>query len=333
MKNEERTISAADYFKFFEEIANSKNLNIEEVIFCFKNAVEQVFLKMDPDAELEFEISQEKNVFQILKNKIILNDNDFQDGFSHSKNEDKDAFNATYIKLSEALKLNPNAKDNDQIKTQIIFTQLPKKNELAIRSQFSQLLNTVSKENIYGKYKDKIGTLVKARITSRGPKGFNLVIKDDNLVAFMPLKYTHKKYLEANDTSLEIDAYIETVMPDSKYSQIILSTVSNEILIKELKTEIPEIANGEIKIFGIARNASTRSKVAISTNDNKPLDYDVIGAVIGQNSSRINAISEKLGGEKIDIVRYDDNKIDYIVNAFTPARILSVIEKVMTNTM
>ncbi|WP_027334110.1 NusA N-terminal domain-containing protein [Mycoplasma elephantis] len=325
MARNEENLNNINYFGFFEEIAKSKNLEIIDVINCFKTAIEQVFLKMDPESKVEFEIDRSQNIFKFYKNKIVLNDEDYEHDFRADKK--KEAFIATFIKLSDAQKIQNDIQDNDQIKVEVIFTKLPQQNERAIRSQFSQLLNTISKENIYNKYKDKIGTLVKARITSRGPKGINLLIKDDNLLAFMPLKYTHKKYLEANDTSLEIDAYVETVMPESKYSQIILSTVSNKILLNEFEKQIPEIANKEIAIINIARNASNRSKVSIAPCDNKQIDYDITGAVIGPNSSRINAICEKLGEEKIDIVRYSENKIDYIVNAFMPARILSVIEK------
>lgn len=103
--------------------------------------------------------------------------------------------------------------------------------------------------------------------------------------------------------------------------QIILSRNDNLFVEEIFKQEIPEIADGVIEIKNIAREAGFRSKVAVYTEDES---IDPIGSCIGQRGGRINTIIEELGGEKIDIISYSENDEDYIINSFSPAKVLEV---------
>jgi len=100
-----------------------------------------------------------------------------------------------------------------------------------------------------------------------------------------------------------------------------LSRRSEEILKKVFYLEIPEISNGLIKIESVAREAGFRSKVAISTDSD---NIDPVGSCVGQRGSRIQTIINELGGEKVDIIEYDEDPAKYISNALSPAKVMGI---------
>jgi transcription termination/antitermination protein NusA len=112
------------------------------------------------------------------------------------------------------------------------------------------------------------------------------------------------------------------VRSGQKGAEIILSRRSEEILKKVFYLEIPEIANGLVKIESVAREAGSRSKVAISTDSE---NIDPVGSCVGQRGSRIQTIISELGGEKVDIIQYDEDPQKYISNALSPAKVINMV--------
>ena len=118
-----------------------------------------------------------------------------------------------------------------------------------------------------------------------------------------------------------IKVYVKEVNNTPKGPEILLSRASDEILKKVFALEIPEVANGLIEIKAVAREAGNRSKVAVeATAEN----IDPIGSCVGQRGARIQTIIRELSGEKIDIIEYSNDPIQFITNALSPAKITSV---------
>jgi N utilization substance protein A len=115
--------------------------------------------------------------------------------------------------------------------------------------------------------------------------------------------------------------FVASVEMTVRGPEIILSRNSSGMVQEIFKQEIPEIRDGVIEIKGLAREAGFRSKVAVFTADNS---IDPIGSCIGQRGSRINTIIEELGGEKIDVIQYNDNAEQYVSKALSPAKVLQV---------
>jgi len=107
----------------------------------------------------------------------------------------------------------------------------------------------------------------------------------------------------------------------SRGPEIILSRTHNDMVRVVFEQEIPEVANGEVQIKGIARDAGNRSKVAVWTEDE---GIDPIGSCIGQRGSRITTIIDELGGEKIDVIQYNEDVSSYIKEALSPAKVSTV---------
>ena len=115
--------------------------------------------------------------------------------------------------------------------------------------------------------------------------------------------------------------YVVSVDMTQRGPEVILSRNHPDMVREVFKQEIPEIADGVIEIKGIARDAGFRSKVSVATDD---AAIDPIGSCIGQRGSRITTIIEELGGEKIDVIQYNEDPAQYIMKALSPAKVLSV---------
>jgi N utilization substance protein A len=117
-------------------------------------------------------------------------------------------------------------------------------------------------------------------------------------------------------------ALLLEVRPDARGPQLILSRTSPRMLIELFKIEVPEIAEQVIEIRGAARDPGSRAKIAVKTNDGR---IDPVGACVGMRGSRVQAVSGELAGERIDIVLWDDNPAQLVVNAMAPAEVASIV--------
>ena len=116
--------------------------------------------------------------------------------------------------------------------------------------------------------------------------------------------------------------YIKEVYQDIRGTKVILSRTNPELVKQLFALEVPEITNGIVIIKSIAREAGKRTKMAVYTNQD---NIDPIGSCVGQRGIRINSITEELSGEKIDIIEYQEDIKDFIINALLPAKIDNVI--------
>ena len=109
-----------------------------------------------------------------------------------------------------------------------------------------------------------------------------------------------------------------------------MSRTRPEMLIELFKIEVPEIGEEIIEIKAVARDPGSRAKIAVKTNDGR---IDPVGACVGMRGARVQAVSSELGGERIDIVLWDDNPAQLVINAMAPAEVVSIVVDEETNTM
>lgn len=127
-----------------------------------------------------------------------------------------------------------------------------------------------------------------------------------------------------------VRSYLVDIIIDTRGPQIILSRTSKGMLEELFKIEVPEVGEGIIEIKAMARDAGVRSKIAVKTNDGR---MDPVGACVGMRGARVQAVSNELGGERVDIVLWDDNPAQLVMNAMAPAEIVSIVVDEETDTM
>lgn len=235
-----------------------------------------------------------------------------------------EAFDETqHIDINEALETKPNAKVGQVYKYKLKLNpeEMDRSTIATAKQVFRQKLREAKYQKIVHDYGDKVGQIILGNLEEEKNK-FMYFKLPGNVEAVLPEK------LQSPSDHLEpgapIPLMIEKIEPQSKKGpKIVVSRKRPKIVEYEMTQVIPEIANGQIEIKSIARDAGSRSKVAISLA-NEDDDIDIIGSAIGTNGSRINQVKKALGGENIDLIEYFDDEIMFISNALAPALVTAV---------
>jgi N utilization substance protein A len=127
-----------------------------------------------------------------------------------------------------------------------------------------------------------------------------------------------------------VRAVLQSIKTEGRGPQLVLSRTSNEMLVELFRIEVPEIQEELIEIRSCARDPGARAKIAVKTNDGR---IDPVGACVGMRGSRVQAVSNELGNERVDIILWDDNPAQLVINAMAPAEVASIVMDEDTNTM
>jgi len=233
--------------------------------------------------------------------------------------EDKKKFNPkTDIQIKEAVILKHNAQIGDEIVTELPIPESYGRMAAQTAKQvIIQKLREMERDMIFGEFKGKEKEVVSGIVQRR--EGRFVFVDLGKAIGLLPAE--EQIYNEHYNIGDRLKVFIKEVREGHKGPEIILSRRSEEILRKVFYLEIPEIANGLVEIKMVAREAGSRSKVAIWTDAE---NVDPVGSCVGQRGSRIQTIINELGGEKIDIIEYDEDPNKFIANALAPAKVLSI---------
>jgi N utilization substance protein A len=224
----------------------------------------------------------------------------------------------TEIQLSEAQILKSGAKVGDEIVTELpIPEEYGRMAAQTAKQVIVQKLREIERDMIYNEFKGKEGEVVSGVVQRREPR---FVLVDLGKAAGY-LSHDEQIPHEQYKSGERIKVYIKEVKLGPKGAEIILSRKSEEILKKVFYLEIPEISNGLIEIKGVSREAGSRSKVAIYTEAE---NVDPVGSCVGQRGARIQTIINELGGEKVDIIEYDEDPKKFISNSLSPAQTIEI---------
>ncbi|MBV8374381.1 MAG: transcription termination/antitermination protein NusA [Candidatus Eremiobacteraeota bacterium] len=181
-----------------------------------------------------------------------------------------------------------------------------------------QRIREAERDTVYNKYVRKLNDLVTGTVQRYEQRNMYITLEGrDEAVMYLDEQVPGESY-RINDF---IRAYVLDVKKSPKGPQVILTRAAEGLVQRLLELEVPEIADGTVEIMAIARDAGSRSKVAVKSN--RP-EVDPIGACLGPKSSRIANVTDNLRGEKIDIIRYDADPATFIMNALAPAKVIGV---------
>jgi len=232
--------------------------------------------------------------------------------------EDYAKYPSKEIPLNRAKKENPDIKTGEIIKKKIKSINFGRIDAQIAKQIIIQRVKLAERTSIINEFIKKKGKLLSGIIKKINKE--NIIFDFNNNVEGI-LKKTDsipKEILRPGD---KIKSYFIDISKDNKGPELILSRTCNNMIIELFKLEIPEINEGTIEIKDIAREPGVRSKISVKTNDSR---LDPIGTCIGIKGSRIQAISNELYNEKIDIILWDKDPIKYIINALSPAEIKSI---------
>ena len=183
-----------------------------------------------------------------------------------------------------------------------------------------QKVREAERAQVVAAYKDRVGTLVSG-VVKRVDRNGIFVDLGNNAEGFVPrTDMIPREQAKAQD---RIKAFLKEVKGDQpRGPQLFLSRTAPEFLIELFKLEVPEVGQGLIQILGAARDAGIRAKIAVRSSDPR---IDPVGACVGMRGSRVQAVSNEIAGERVDIIPYDENQAQFVINAMSPAEVLSIV--------
>ncbi|OGQ86156.1 MAG: transcription termination/antitermination protein NusA [Deltaproteobacteria bacterium RIFOXYD12_FULL_56_24] len=225
----------------------------------------------------------------------------------------------TEISLTEALILDPEVQLGDELGSKMdSVADLGRIAAQSAKQVIIQKMKDAECNVIYELYKERKGDVVNG-IVQRFERG-NIIVNLGRTDAILPTKeqMPRKSYRQGD----RIRALLLDVRESSRDPQLVLSRTSDEFLTKLFAMEVPEIAEGIVKIMGVSREPGTRAKIAVSSSAS---DVDPVGACVGMKGSRVQNVVQELQGEKIDIVPWSPDPARYVSNALSPAQVSLVV--------
>ena len=233
----------------------------------------------------------------------------------------------TQIKLTYAQKKNPDIKAGEFIEEPMESAEFGRIAAQAAKQVIVQKVRDAERARVVEVYKDRIGELVMG-VVKRLDKGNLILDLGENVEALITRDEMIPR--EAVRPGDRIRGYLKDVHSEIRGPQLFVSRTAPELLIELFKLEIPEVGEGLIEILAAARDPGSRAKIAVKSNDPR---IDPVGACVGMRGSRVRAVSNELADERVDIILWDENAAQFVINAMSPAEVVSIVVDEESNTM
>lgn len=287
-----------------QQLKAEKGIDEGILIEAIRSAIESAARRsFPPTSEIAVEISVEaKDPFRVFQIQEVAD-----------PVEDE----ATQISLEEALELNAGATVGARLKVRREPKDFGRIAAQMARQVVMQKMRDAEHDNVFDEYKSREGELITG-VVKRVARG-NIIVSLGRAEAIIP--QSHQSPRESFKTGDRIRGMLITVDKSPRGPELIISRTVPELVRQLFDLEVPEIFDGTVELKGVAREPGARTKIAVRSNDS---NVDPVGACVGMRGARVRAVVEELSGEKIDIVRYSDDPVEFCGNALNPADILSI---------
>ncbi len=229
--------------------------------------------------------------------------------------------------LSAAREENPDVQVGDYIEEEIESVTFGRIAAQTAKQVIVQKVREAERARIVEEYKDRIGEMLYGTV-KRVERGNVILDLGNNVEAFIPREEMIPR--EPVRTGDRLRGYLKDVRHEPRGPQLFVSRTAPEFIIELFKLEVPEVGDGLIEIRGAARDPGLRAKIAVHSNDPR---LDPVGACVGMRGSRVQAVSNELAGERVDIVLWNENPALFVINAMAPAEVSSVMIDEDTHSM
>jgi N utilization substance protein A len=290
----------------FSEFKELKNIDRATMMSVLEDVFRSMLLKrFGTDENFDIIINIDKGDFEIWRNREVVNDNEVENS-------------ALQIPLSMAKKIDADYEVGEEVTDEVKLEDFGRRAILSLRQNLTSRILDLEKNNVYGKYKDRIGEIVTGEVYQVWKREI-LVLDDEGNELILPKsEQIPSDYFRKGDT---IRAVVIKVEMKNNNPLIILSRTSPVFLERLFELEVPEIFDGLITIKKIVRIPGERAKVAVESYDER---IDPVGACVGMKGSRIHGIVRELKNENIDVINYTTNNQLFIQRALSPAKISSI---------
>ena len=296
-------LNLIDTFSEFKEL---KNIDRATMMTVLEDVFRSLLLKKyGTDENFDIIINIDKGDFEIWRNREIVKESNLEDP-------------NLQITLKEAKKIDEDYEVGEEVTDEVKLLDFGRRSILALRQNLTNRILDLEKNNVYNKYKDKIGDIVTGEVYQVWKKEMLTLDDEGNELILPKTEQIPSDYFRKGDT---IRAVVVRVEMKNNNPLIILSRTSPVFLERLFELEVPEIFDGLITIKNIVRIPGERAKVAVESYDER---IDPVGACVGMKGSRIHGIVRELRNENIDVINFTNNTQLFIQRSLSPAKIMSI---------
>lgn len=298
-----------------EALSNEKGVSKEVVFDAIQAALESATRKLSSmDIDVRVSLDRKKGDYDTFRCWEVLAEEDIE-------------FPDKQLTLIEAQERKKDAKLHDIIEEQMPSIEFGRIAAQTARHVIFQKIREAERRVVIDKFKEKLGQLVYG-VVKKVTRDNIIVDLGAKAEAFLPRnEMLPQEMFRIND---RVRAYLYDISEGVRGPQLLISRVRNGMLVELFRIEVPEIGENVIEVKAAAREAGSRAKIAVKTNDGR---IDPVGACVGMRGARVQAVSTELGGERVDIILWDDNPAQLVINAMAPADITSIVVDEDSRTM
>ena len=286
-------------------LEKEKGISVEFMLDKIRKAIGTACKNNYGNEDVTMEIDPEKAVFHVFLNKTVAEE---------VENPDRE------IDVDSAKKYSPLAREGDVVGIPLDTKQFGRVAAQTARNIIRQGIRDSERDQMLQEFKDKNQELVSGLVERIDPRTGVLTLKIGKAEAVLPRNEQIGGENAKEGDHLKV--YVVDVKETEKGPRAIISRTHPDMVKRMFETEVPEIFDGTVEIKAVAREAGSRTKLAVLSHDP---DVDPVGACIGSRGNRVNEIVDELGGEKIDIVVYSDDPEKFVAAALSPADVKSVV--------
>jgi N utilization substance protein A len=292
-----------DFVGALLQLNAEKGVSREQLIRTVEEAIQSAYRRVAGDEDIQVRIDADSGKVRVYRARLVV-----------EEIEDE----TTQMTLAQAQAIQPDAEVGDIVETE----QLDQEAFGRIHAQTAkqvvlQRLHEAERNVVFDKYASREGELITGTVSRVEPRAIVLDVGKAEAI----LSTTEQSPLEHYRLGQNVKAYVLEVRRSVKGPQIYISRTHKGFLRRLFELEVPEVHAGTVEVKAIAREAGSRSKVAVSS---RQPGLDPVGATVGQRGARIQAVVAELGGEKIDVIEWSEDPATFVAKALSPAQVIEV---------
>ncbi len=303
-----------------DAVSNEKGVSKDVIFGAIEAALASATKKRhEEDIEARVEIDRDSGEYASFRRWQVVeeapddvppDEEDEDAGFQHPSRQ---------ILLQEAQKTQPDIQLGDYVEEPLESVEFGRIGAQTAKQVIVQKVREAERAQVVEAYEDRVGELVNG-IVKRVERGNVYLDLGSNAEAVIFREEMVPR--EAVRPGDRLRGYLREVRSEVRGPQLFVSRIASEFLIELFKLEVPEVGQELIEILGAARDPGLRAKIAVRSNDPR---IDPVGACVGMRGSRVQTVSTELAGERVDIILWDDNPAQFVINAMSPAEVVSIV--------
>jgi N utilization substance protein A len=305
-----------DILLVVDTVSNEKGVDKSVIFEALESALASATRKKHGgDIEVRVAIDRESGHYETFRRWEVVQDDYEQDAPTRQMSESAAREERPDIEVGEYIEEPMESVDFGRIAAQ------------TAKQVIVQKVREAERERVVEAYKDRVGELLMGIVKRVERSGMYLDL-GNNAEAFVPREEMIPR--EAVRPGDRVRGYLRDVRSEPRGPQLFVSRTAPQLLVELFKLEVPEVGQGLIDIKGAARDPGLRAKIAVESKDPR---LDPVGACVGMRGSRVQTVSNELAGERVDIIMWDENPAQFVINAMSPAEVTSIVVDEDSQTM